>query len=198
MLVRIGVVSDIHGNAEALDLALARMGDVDEILCTGDASDQASFSDDVTRRLREVGARFVRGNHDDALLYGFRPRPVRGDPALMQWTREQPATISTLVHGKRVLIFHATPWQELQYIFPGSDAYKRLGDQDADLIIYGHTHYRHVGSIGTTRVVNAGSTGQPRDPQHPRMDSFAIVDLPSGDVELFDFPDPVLARGELL
>jgi predicted phosphodiesterase len=145
-----------------------------------------------------VGARFVRGNHDDALRFGYRPRPVRCAPDLLQWTREQPAMISTLVHGQRLLIFHATPWQELDYIFPDSEAFKRLGDQDADLIIYGHTHYRHVGSAGATRVVNVGSTGQPRDPRYPRTDSCAILDLPSGDVEMIEFPDPVLARGDLL
>lgn len=197
--MRIGIVSDIHGNIEALDMALARMEDVDAIVCAGDASDQARFSDEVTRRLRDVGARLVRGNHDDALLYGYRPFPVHGDVQLMEWTRQQPDVISARVEGQRLLIFHATPWPSDQdYIFPDTEAYRRLGYEDADIVIYGHTHYRHVGTVGSTLVVNPGSTGQPRDPRHRDMDSFAILDLPSGNVEIFDFPDPVLARGELL
>lgn len=197
--MRIGVVSDVHGNLEALDLALQYMGDVDEVICTGDASDQARFSDGVVGRLRDIGAHFVRGNHDDALLYGIRPRPPQGDAALLQWTRDQPSVLSTVVHGKKVLIFHATPWERDQdYIFPGSNAHRRLAGEDADVVVYGHTHWQDVSTVGSTLILNPGSTGQPRDPRHPREDSCAILDLPSGDVQIISFPDPVLARGQLL
>lgn len=197
--MRIGIVSDIHGNLEALDHALSLMGDVDEVLCTGDASDQARFSDPVMARLREIGAHFVQGNHEEALLRGFRPFPLQGDADLLEWTRAQPKVLSTVIHGKRLLAFHATPWwPHADYLFADTPDFARLADEDADIIIYGHTHYQHVGSVGGALVVNPGSAGQPRDPRNMRQDSFAILDVATGDAEVFDFPDPVRARGELL
>ena len=37
----VGIVSDVHGNARGLATALARMGDVDVLLCAGDLVGQA-------------------------------------------------------------------------------------------------------------------------------------------------------------
>ena len=55
--MRIGIVSDIHCNHEALRVALERMGDVDELLCAGDSVYQFRFSNEVMALLRERGAR---------------------------------------------------------------------------------------------------------------------------------------------
>ena len=46
--MRLGIVSDIHCNADALSLALERMGDVDELLCAGDAVFEYRFSFSVS------------------------------------------------------------------------------------------------------------------------------------------------------
>lgn len=53
--MRIGIVSDLHGNIHGLDMALDRMGTVDEVWCAGDAFDQDRFSNAVVGRLREIG-----------------------------------------------------------------------------------------------------------------------------------------------
>ena len=50
--MRIGIVSDLHGNINGLDLALERMGDVDEVCRPGDAFNQDRFSNEVVARLR--------------------------------------------------------------------------------------------------------------------------------------------------
>jgi putative phosphoesterase len=44
--MRIGIVSDIHANAAGLQLALERMGDVDELLCAGDIVEDYRFSNE--------------------------------------------------------------------------------------------------------------------------------------------------------
>ena len=66
--MRLGIVSDIHDNLQALDQAIAEMGKVDELICAGDACYQFRFSNGVAQRLRECGARYVLGNHEDILL----------------------------------------------------------------------------------------------------------------------------------
>jgi predicted phosphodiesterase len=62
--MRIGIVSDIHGNVAGLSCALERMGDVDGLLCAGDMVEEFRFSNEVVGTLRDRGARCVKGNHD--------------------------------------------------------------------------------------------------------------------------------------
>jgi predicted phosphodiesterase len=101
--MKIGIVADIHCNADALRIALERMGDVDELLCAGDAVYQFRFSNDVMALLRERGARYVLGNHEDVLLgrWGQHARSVshvREDE--LAYMAEQPSSIETRVNGK--------------------------------------------------------------------------------------------------
>ena len=45
--MRIGIVSDIHGNMAGLLRAVELMGEVDELLCLGDSIYDYRFSNDV-------------------------------------------------------------------------------------------------------------------------------------------------------
>ena len=192
--MRLGIVSDVHGNIEALDIAIARMGDVDELLCAGDACYQFRFSNEVAARLREVGARYVLGNHEEILLSpaGIRAQQSsRVDQELLEWTRDQPSTITTQVGGRRLLMFHATPWQpNRDYLYPSSPELRRLAAQEADYIIYGHTHYQMARRIGRALVINPGSTGDPRDPNNDFQVSYAVLDTETDAVEIGNFTDP--------
>ena len=111
--MRIGIVSDIHCNAAALDRAVEQMGDIDELLCAGDACYQYRFSNDVAERLKSLGGRYVLGNHEEILLSeaGARAQASASvDRSLLEWTRDQPHLIRTEIGSKKLLMFHATPW----------------------------------------------------------------------------------------
>ena len=156
--MRIGIVSDLHGNIDGLNLALERMGGVDEVLCAGDAFDQYRFANEVVARLREIGARYILGNHEEVLL---SPQGVRAqerdyvDGDLLEWTRQRPRMIRTRVDGKTLLMFHSTPWEPYgEYLYPHSQELSRLGAVDADFAIYGHTHTRLARQIEDTLVIN--------------------------------------------
>ena len=58
--MRIGIVSDIHGNARGLALALERMGTVDELLCAGDMVEEFRFSNKTVEILRDRDAKWAR------------------------------------------------------------------------------------------------------------------------------------------
>ncbi len=192
--MRIGIVSDVHGNIEALDQAVAAMGRVDELICAGDACYQFRFSNDVARRLREIGARYVLGNHEEILLSpaGIRAQQSgRVDQELLGWTAEQPAVLRTRVDGKRLLLFHATPWApNRDYLYPSSPDLRKLAEEEADIIVYGHTHYQLVRRVGRALVVNPGSTGEPRDPNNDFQVSYAVLDTAAEEVSVGNFPDP--------
>ena len=188
--MRLGIVSDIHCNAAALDRAIEQMGDVDELLCAGDACYQYRFSNDVARRLRELGGRYVLGNHEEILL-GEEGARAQAAPSvereLLEWTREQPQIIRADIGGKQLLMFHATPWAPYRdYLFPHDPALERLAEEEADFIIYGHTHAPLVRRIGRALIVNPGSAGEFRGSE--RTLTYAVLDTAddSATIETID------------
>lgn len=84
------IISDIHGNFEALTAVLARIDelDVDEIICLGDI---IGYGPDPLRCLDTVIERCqltILGNHDQAALFdpeGFNPVAMKA----IFWTRDQ-------------------------------------------------------------------------------------------------------------
>ncbi len=198
--MRVGIVSDIHCNLQGLDLALAAMGDIDELLCLGDSIFEYQFSNEVVARLRERGAHIVQGNHEEVYLSaaGERARARPGtDPELLRFLAEQPPRRYVELAGKRLLLIHSTPWEPRgDYVHPHSAKLDRFAEADADIVLYGHTHCQVVKRIGPVLVINPGSAGDARDSRNGRQLSCAVLDLtPERDavpelVRLIDYPDP--------
>ena len=90
--MRIGFLSDIHGNREALDACLAqvRRQGVDRLVILGDlvgyGADPAWVVDCVRSHV-ERGALAVMGNHDAAVTRGPRPTMRAEARASIDWTR---------------------------------------------------------------------------------------------------------------
>jgi putative phosphoesterase len=190
--MRLGIVSDIHCNAAALELAVARMGDVDELLCAGDAFYEYRFSNEVIGLLQSYGARYVLGNHENVLLdhRGVRAREAPSvDQAKVAWVAQQPLSIEVDVGGgKKLLMVHASPLEPYtQYVWPKSPELARLAEVDADYIVLGHTHTQMVERAGRALVINPGSTGEARDHANGRRLSYAVLDTASGEVLVDNF-----------
>ena len=192
--MRLGIVSDIHCNIQSLDVALERMGNVDEVLCAGDAVFQFRFSNEVVARLREIGARMVLGNHEEVVLgpLGDRVRAHPGvDHELLKWLGEQPMRIDTTIGGKKFSMFHACPTEPREYVYKESPRIKEFADLGVDYVVYGHTHYPLEHRINGTLIINPGSAGQPRDPRNGFRSSYAVLDTVSGEVTFDIYDDPV-------
>ena len=195
--MRIGIISDIHCNHAALQIALASMGAVDELLCAGDAVYQFRFSNEVMQLLRERNARYVLGNHEDVLLgpYGEHARSldsVRADE--VAYMAAQPHRIETRAGGKSLVMVHGSPWEpHNEYIYPNSASLSRLSEIGSDYLILGHTHYQMAERVGRTLVINPGSAGEPRDARNGFQLSYAILDTDTDEVTFANFPDPTRA-----
>jgi putative phosphoesterase len=189
--LRIGIVSDVHGNAAGLALAIARMGDVDELLCAGDITEDFRFSNETIEILRERGARCVLGNHDLGLLshHGERARSApHVKPELVAWLAEQPTTLEMTVGGKHLLMTHASPvTAHMPYVMPHSPELKAFASVEADFVIVGHTHVQMVERVGRPLVINPGSAGQARDHRNGRRLSYAVLDVDHDHVEIDDY-----------
>lgn len=187
--MRFGIVSDIHCNADALCLALERMGDVDELLCAGDAVFEYRFSNEVIEVLRERNAHYVLGNHEQVMLdhRGVRAREaahVKADN--LAYMTSRPLDISLKVDGKHLVMTHASPVApHTQYVYPRSPEVRKMADIEADYIVIGHTHMQMAQRVGRALLINPGSAGDARDHRNGQRFSYAVLDTSTDEV-LFD------------
>jgi putative phosphoesterase len=192
--VRVGIVSDIHCNVRGLQLAIDAMGDVDELLCLGDAIYEYQFSNEVIALLRARDAHVIQGNHEEVFLSpaGIRARQRPGlDPELIGWLSQQPHRRTLQFSGRSLLMVHSTPWDPRgEYVHPHSSKLARFAEVDADFVLYGHTHAQTVQRLGRVLVINPGSAGDARDSRNDRQLSCAVLDLRTDEVQIINYPDP--------
>ncbi len=183
--MRLGIVSDVHCQAHALDRALAAMGPIDRLICLGDAINQFAFCNETVCRLRAHDAIVVLGNHEEAFFAG----PQRGsiDRPLADWLASRPHRIVTDFDGVRTLIVHSTPWpSDHAYVSAGHRDFHRFASPDFDLVLYGHTHQPVVERLGGTLVVNPGSTGEGRPVPDGFVRSCAVFDTAAREATVID------------
>jgi putative phosphoesterase len=193
--VRILVLADIHANWAALS---AIDEPFDRCLVIGDVVEYGTNPVPCVDWVRDCATACVRGNHDHAVAqrvppkggHGFRglaaaTRPyhwqVLGDDR-MRYLARLPVVQRVPIGDHVFHLVHATPRDPMdEYLGPDEEAWRaRLTKVQADVVCVGHTHVPYVLDLGTVRVLNPGSVGQPRDGD-PRA-SYAIVE--DGRIEL--------------
>ena len=146
------VLSDIHGNLEALDAVLAAASDVEEVWNLGDVVGYGASPNQVVERLRGVATYSVRGNHDKvcaSLASAMHFNPQARDAVL--WTQQQLTETSSewlravpagpLVVGEdTIALAHGSPLHEDIYILNIRDAWAPLQQMEARCTFFGHTH----------------------------------------------------------
>ncbi|WBL35601.1 YfcE family phosphodiesterase [Tepidiforma flava] len=192
--MRLGIVSDIHCNIQGLERALDLMAPFDQLWCAGDSVFQFRWSNDVVRRLRELDAVVVLGNHEETILGPDGQRALSNpkvDQELVAWLRQQPYRVERVVDGKKVVMTHGSPWEPWKdYHYPHEPIWSRAAELDCDALIVGHTHYKMALRVGRVLVINPGSAGDPRDHRNDFQLSCATWDTTTGEVVFYDYPDP--------
>ena len=212
--MRVGLLSDVHANREALDAVLGALGEVDALWVTGDTVGYGPDPSDVLALLRERGALLVQGNHDRAVATGegldwFNAQAAAAAELHATWLSDDeramlaalPRVLAvdafTLCHGS----LRDPMWE---YVTGGRAARATLDLADTAHTCVGHTHVPAVfvadgdgarlvrpahGDVVTLEgrcLVNPGSVGQPRDGD-PRA-SFAVIDTRSGTASFHRAP----------
>ena len=137
--MKIGIVSDIHGNADALARAFGLMDPVDDTFCLGDSINQYRFSNEVVALLRDRRAQMILGNHEEIFFsrLGERARAapwIKRD--LLDWLRAQPAQRLINRGGKNILLVHSTPWPSNgAYVCSHDQLFQRFGETGAEFVL---------------------------------------------------------------
>ncbi len=186
----LAVISDIHGNAPALEAVLADLPSVDTLVCCGDAVGYYPDAAEVLDRLRALRVALVRGNHE-LMVCGLKPVPPERaavyrtewtrqalSPEQLRWLRALPPTLEINREGLSIRIRHASPWDEDTYLYPDSPALRTIRLPTDHWVVLGHTHYPMQLRCGGGWLANPGSVGQPRD-WNPRA-AYAVLDTATG------------------
>jgi predicted phosphodiesterase len=178
--VRLGLISDVHGNRLALDAVLAELEreSLDSLVCLGDVAVGPQPRESLAR-VRELGCPVVLGNWDAAFLDGM---PPAGDETativneIHAWWGEQltPAdhaylrtfvpTLELDLGGVRALCFHGSPRSYDDWVFattPDEELDPMFAGERPPLLIGGHTHVQLLRRWDRSLLVNPGSVGLP-------------------------------------
>ena len=151
--MRILVLSDIHGNLDALEASLAAAGPYAVAVNLGDIVGYGASPNEVIERSREVGKYFVRGNHDRASsglmdLKDFNP--IAGLAALwtrdqltpenLEWLRNLPQGPIQIPELPEIQFVHGSPIDEDEYVVTLHDALAPLSALPVSVTFFGHTH----------------------------------------------------------
>ena len=71
-LLKIALLSDIHGNLPALEIAVKKSGDVDGYVVLGDVVNYGPWSNECVQMLETLPyCTKIRGNHEDYYINGY-------------------------------------------------------------------------------------------------------------------------------
>jgi putative phosphoesterase len=206
--VKIGLISDIHGNYAALKTVIRELkaAGADAVLNAGDNVGYSSGHEECIKLLVDESVSGCMGNYDEAVAFD---RPVCGcgesdDKALikmraasLKWARENaspeankflsllPRKLELNPGNISILAVHGGLDVINDMIGENDDA--KMGEMasktNADVIVMGHTHIPFSRKAGGKLFVNPGSVGRPVDGD-PRA-SYAILTVSNGlNIEL--------------
>ena len=66
--MKIGIISDIHSNSEAINSVLKNIKEVDEFICLGDIVGYGADPNYCIEKLKDLNCRCIGGNHDFAVV----------------------------------------------------------------------------------------------------------------------------------
>jgi putative phosphoesterase len=182
--VRLALISDVHGNAVALEAALAdvKLVGVDSGISLGDVAQGGPQPAEVLERLQALGWPSVRGNSDEFLLRLRDDDPEPLTPALLEvreWTigrldaraleyldSFRPTVSVDLPGGRTLLGCHGSPHSYDDIVLPETDA-AALASTGADVVAGGHTHLQWTRLADGALFVNPGSVGLAWDRHAP-------------------------------
>ncbi len=208
--MKVIIISDIHGNLEALSKVLEYVDKLDgekRVVCLGDTVGYGPNPVECFKIVESITDKICLGNHEDAILDTNYDNEINEYARnAIRWTRqilneEIKETIKRLplqIEEENVLYTHSSPDDPMvwRYVSNALDAYSSFIEMKHSLCFVGHSHipgiytYRNLQrnsnkstlSKDDKTIVNVGSLGQPRD-SSPML-SFAVFDNENWDVEI--------------
>ena len=218
MAMRLAIISDIHGNIEALQQVLIQIRNegVDSIACLGDIAGYGPFPNECIDLVRKECSTIIGGNHDAGAVGTLSSGEFNKEGKLaIEWTRTQLTLenrdwlmdlfVSTSVGD--VTLVHASPEEPEKWHYVSTcQLYERSFKHfESRFCCIGHTHIPAIVSPdrsvrgyakGQRLIIMCGSGGHPRDGD-PRA-SFAILDTDNDSASIIRVPYDVAKTADAI
>ncbi len=201
--MRVAVLSDIHGNFQALESVIKDLQEnhCDKVLCLGDLAMAGPQPRMVIDYIRQQNNWVVIQGNTDKLIADFSPEVFedvkKGFPVMANaladdilvieedkkdYLKNLPPQKELVLDGVKVLLVHGSPRRNNEDILPNmplKEIENMLAGTDADLIFCGHTHVPAGYQTNSKQtVVNVGSVGRPMTSE-PKS-CYVIADFQDG------------------
>ncbi|PMC39161.1 YfcE family phosphodiesterase [Bacillus sp. UMB0899] len=184
--MKIAFISDIHGNAVALEAVLEDMKkkNIEKVFVLGDICYRGPEPKRALELIRSLQTKVIKGNADEWVVRGVQQGEVP-DHALDMMRKERdwiyskldatdidylsqlPTELYLNEKGIELYAFHATPTDLFEVIPPNAEDRllheKVLSKKDATIYLYAHIHKPYIRYINGKVVMNIGSVGLPFD-----------------------------------
>ena len=187
--MKIAIISDIHGNLEALKATLndIEKRKTDKIICLGDIIAKGVHSKECIELIRKKCEIVIQGNCDEYFsmehkninqLNEQEQRRIKWNQSLInkedrEYLLKLPFCYEFYMSGSLVRLFHATPTvnnkailnvdsieTKYQMFLPSKNTVSQM---KADVVIYGHIHHPYMDKIYNKTLINVGSVGNSFD-----------------------------------
>lgn len=201
--MKVGILSDIHGNHHALLKVLdhAEQEGVKKLLILGDIIGYYYHPEKVLELLSKFPFEIIKGNHE-AILQGIEERKInseiikkkygKGHEFALQklssetrnWLYSLPFQKSVEVEGVHFQLNHGSPWDYDEYLYPDADPsiLNKCNSANHDFVLIGHSHYAYFHKCRTSVLINSGSVGQSR--RSGGVAEWAIVNTENKEFQL--------------
>ena len=181
---KIGILSDIHGNYDALKAILdkAKKKKISNFIFCGDLIGYYYEPKKCLEILSEFKVEFIKGNHE-IMLDNYLNKKIKKEDiipkygkglfkAIEQLSKKQIDFLLSLNHSKTIKInnklikiSHGSPWSPFDYIYSNSpeEKFKKFASCKEDIFILGNTHHQMNIEKYSKIILNPGSVGQARD-----------------------------------
>jgi putative phosphoesterase len=199
--MKLGVISDIHGDIKALQRALDLLTtkhSVESVWCAGDLVGRGKNPDEVVATIVQGEMPAVMGNHDEMVLtarvfrtgriitlgeaLGYRARTLHLLTTL-------PRTSRAHIDGHTLVMVHGSPRSNAESISINPKQRQQslswLEKVGADILITGHTHAPMSlrGSRGI--VINPGSLFDPTGFKRSSSETYGVLDIGAMNFDTF-------------
>lgn len=186
--IKIAVISDLHGNLEALKKVLEdiKNRNVSKIICLGDIIAKGSHPNECIDLVRKNCFIVLRGNtdrhfsqeHNLSELPELEQKRIQWNQNLLtdenrKYLLNLPFCHEFYMSGSLIRLFHAHPERDnipilnLDTVATKSKMFEpsenTVSQKNADVVIYGHIHHQYLDKLYNKTLINCGSVGNAFD-----------------------------------
>lgn len=198
--MKIAFISDIHGNANALDAVIRDLNErnVEKVYVLGDISYRGPEPQRSLDLVRSLNTDVIKGNADEWVVRGVKegevPEQVRDrmneerdwihahlTEESIEYLRNLKTELKLQVHDLKIHAYHANPDNLFDIVLPyesDETLTSKMMVEAANLYVYAHIHRPYIRYINGKCIMNIGSVGLPFDGLTKA--SYGIVDIHEG------------------